>query len=303
VAIRSTNERAFCAGGDVRAVGILSDPRERQALGRPFVGSEYRVTHRIHTFPKPFVALVAGIDMGGGLGLSVHGSHCVVSETLRMAMPETILGLAPDVGATWFFNRCPGMIGRYLAMTGAQIGAADALYAGLATHHVSTRSLGSLCADLAASVRLDAMTIDEIIARHESPAVGGLLSQREAMIDRLFEGDDLDAVMAAIDGGALDVAWVAEMREMLARASPTSLRVTWRRMIEGAGQSIDRILSDDYRLSVSMFARSDFVEGVRAVLVNKSHRPRWTPASLSEVDDAAIDMIFREPCEELCLVD
>src|SRR3546814_3904964 len=133
------------------------------ALGRAFFGTEYRVNHRINTFPKPFIALINGIAMGGGLGLSIHGSHRVVSEDLRMAMPETVLGLFPDVGGTWFLNRCPGAIGRYLALTGVSIGAADALMARLATHHVPYAAFDGLVAALGAADRLDAAVVGEII--------------------------------------------------------------------------------------------------------------------------------------------
>jgi enoyl-CoA hydratase len=292
VLIRSAAERAFCAGGDVRSIGILPMPAERAALGRQFFATEYRVNHRINTFPKPFIALINGVAMGGGLGLSIHGSHRVVNETLRMAMPETMLGLFPDVGATWFLNRCPGAVGRYLALIGPQIGAADALAAGLATHHVPTAAFDALATDLAQAPALDRVAVDALVGRHATQAEGGSLPARQATIDRLFGADDLDAVIAAIDRAAPEAAWIGEAQAVLRRASPTSLRATWRRMVAAPGQSIARVLTDDYRMAVRLVAGHDFPEGVRAILVDKDRAPRWNPPALADVTDAAIDALL-----------
>lgn len=292
VLVRSASERAFCAGGDVRSIGILPDPAERMALGRAFFGTEYRVNSRINAFPKPYVALINGVAMGGGLGLSIHGSHRVVSENLRMAMPETVLGLFPDVGGTWFLSRCPGMIGRYLALIGPQIGAADALTAGLATHHVPYAAFDALAADLAAADRPDHGAVDAIIAAHAIPAEGGALAGRRADIDRLFSGENLETVAAAIGAAASQADWIAEAQAVLSRASPTSLHATWRRMVEGKDQPIERVLSDDFRMGVRMVGGHDFAEGVRAILVDKDQSPHWNPPALAAVADADIDALL-----------
>lgn len=277
VLLRSASERAFCAGGDVRSIGILPDPKDRMALGRAFFGTEYRVNHCINTFPKPFISLINGIAMGGGLGLSIHGSHRVVSEDLRMAMPETVLGLFPDVGGTWFLNRCPGAIGRYLALIGPQIGAADALTAGLATHHVPRDMFGHLVSKLASADRLDTLAVDAIIQAHTTILAAGALADRATEIESLFAGDDLDAVVARIDAAAPSAEWITEAQSVIRRASPTSLRVTWQRMVEGHNQSIERILEDDFRAAVRIVGGHDFAEGVRAILVDKDGAPHWSP--------------------------
>lgn len=292
VLIRSSSERAFCSGGDVRAIGILPDPAAREALGRRFFATEYRVNHRINTMKKPFIALLSGVAMGGGLGLSVHGSHRVASETLRMAMPETVLGLFPDVGGAWFLNRCPGAIGRYLALTGQHIGTADALSAGLATHHVPAARFEALTAALVGAPRLDHATVDAIIAAHAADAGAGSLAARQAEIDRLFSGADLGAVVAAIDHAAPSADWIAEARAVLHHASPTSLRATWRRMLDAPGQDIARVLKDDYRMAVRIVAGPDFPEGVRAIFVDKDRNPRWRPATLDAVAAADIDALL-----------
>ena len=290
--IRSASERAFCAGGDVRSIGILPNPEERMALGRLFFGTEYRVNQRINTFPKPFIALVNGIAMGGGLGVSVHGSHRVVSKDLRMAMPETVLGLFPDVGGAWFLNRCPGMIGRYLALIGPHIGTADALTAKLATHHVPAAAFDDLISELTAAERLDKGAVDAIIGARAAAPEGGTLAERSAEIDRLFAGNDLNAVVTRIDEAAPDTEWIAEAQSVLRRASPTSLRATWRRMVEGKSQSIEQILEDDFRMAVRIVGGNDFTEGVRAILVDKDQSPIWQPASLAEVSEDDITALL-----------
>jgi len=292
VLIKSKGDRAFCSGGDVRAIGILPDPAAREALGRDFFATEYRVNHRINTFPKPFIALLSGVAMGGGLGLSVHGSHRVAGESLRMAMPETVLGLFPDVGGAWFLNRCPGAIGRYLALTGQHIGTADALAAGLATHHVPAAAFDALLAALAAAPKLDRAAVDAIIAAHEADPGAGVLAARRAEIDGLFSGDDLDAVVAAVDRAASSAEWIAEAKAVLYHASPTSLRATWRRMVEGRGQDIARVLKDDHRMAIRIVAGHDFPEGVRAIFVDKDRNPRWQPATLGAVSKAEIDALL-----------
>jgi len=293
VLIRSASERAFCAGGDVRSIGMLPGPEDRQALGREFFGAEYRANHRIGTFPKPFIALMDGITMGGGLGISVLGSHRVVGENLRMAMPETVLGLFPDVGASWFLNRCPGAIGRYLALTGAMLGAADALAAGLATHHVRVEAFDALTTALAERPFLDRPTVDEVVKAHAAVIGDGTLVERRAVIDRLFEGRDLDAVIERVEGAAETADWIAAIHATLHRASPTSLRAAWRRILDGERQSLAAVLDDDFRMAVRMVGRHDFAEGVRAILIDKDQSPIWSPASLAEVTTADIDALLR----------
>lgn len=292
VLIRSASERAFCAGGDVRSIGVLPEPEQRAALGRAFFHAEYSANHRIGTFPKPFIALLGGITMGGGLGLSVLGSHRVVGETLRMAMPETVLGLFPDVGASWFLNRCPGALGRCLALTGLALDAADALVAGLATHHVPVGRFAALTAALATAPALDMAAVDAIVADHGAPIGAGALAGRLATIDQLFAGDDLDAVIDRLAAAAGRAPWIDELYATLRRASPTSLRATWRRMCDAPGQSLQQVLVDDFRMAVRMVAEHDFAEGVRAILVDKDQAPIWSPATLDAVTEQDLDRML-----------
>ena len=292
VLIRSSSDRAFCAGGDVRSIGILPAPADRMALGRAFFGAEYRVNHQINAFPKPFIALMNGLVMGGGLGVSIHGSHRVVSETIRMAMPETVLGLFPDVGGTWLLNRCPGVTGRYLALAGPHLGAGDALGAGLATHHVPFAKFDDLVTDLTDADALDHGAVNRIIAAHAGARPHGSLDERQNAIERLFGADDLDLVIASVETAACEAEWIAEAASVLRRASPTSLRATWRRMVQGRDQPIERVLTDDYRMAVRMVGGHDFAEGVRAILVDKDNAPRWSPPTLAAVTHEQIDALL-----------
>lgn len=292
VLIHSASDRAFCAGGDVRSIGRLADPAQREALGRAFFRTEYRLNYRINTFPKPYIALISGINMGGGLGLSVHGTHRIVSESARMAMPEVLLGLFPDVGATWFLNRGPAHLGRYLALIGPTIGADDAMTAGLATHHVPGARFADLLTALASAPRLDSAVVDRIVGERAMAPAPGSLAERASDIARLFGSSDLDAVIAEISEYAPRAAWVEEAQSVLRRACPTSLRATWRRMVDGMNHSIERVLADDYRMAVRLVGRADFAEGVRAVLVDKDLTARWKPATLAMVSAADIDALL-----------
>jgi enoyl-CoA hydratase len=302
VAIRGLGGRAFCAGGDVRAIGALPDGDQREAVAGRFFRAEYTVNHRIHTFPKPYVALIDGIAMGGGMGLSIHGSHRIVTETSLLAMPETVLGLFPDVGATWYLNRCPGQMGLYLALTGLRLSAADALALGLATHFVPAAMLDALIADLAAADRLAAGDIDRILARHTGTAGDSALPARQAAVDRIFSGAAVDAIMPGLESEPQD--WAAEALAVLCRASPTSLAVTFRRLREGRGQSIADIFRVEYRLARRIAAGHDFAEGVRAILIDKDQTPRWQPGRLADLDPEALDRLaapLTDPAEELRL--
>lgn len=298
VLIRSASERAFCAGGDVRSIGILPEPEDREALGRAFFSTEYRVNHRIGTFPKPFIALMAGITMGGGLGISVLGSRRIVGETLRMAMPETVLGLFPDVGASWFLNRCPGTIGRYLALTGATLGAADALEAKLATHHVRVEHFDALVAALAGMASLDEASVDGVIEGYVAPIEDCTLAGRRPVIDKLFAGQDLDAVIRRVDEEVNGEEWMHVMQATIDRACPTSLRATWKRMLSGEEQTLQNVLTDDLRMAVRMVGREDFAEGVRAILIDKDHAPMWSPKTLDNVTAADIAALLK-PLESM----
>lgn len=285
VVVRGAGDRAFCAGGDVRS---LYHAGKGAAVGRDFYYNEYRLNQTIFRLGKPYIALMDGVVMGGGAGLSVHGSHRVITERTLFAMPETALGLFPDIGAGYFLPRCPGHVGLYLALTGGRIDGADCLYAGLATHYLDSGDLAGLVDRLAAADK-SAAGIEGVLG----VAVSATPSQLEALrpeIDRCFGAGSVSDILAALDD--TDGAWAKDTAAVLRTRSPMSMEVTFRQMHEVAGLDFEDIMRMEFRLSQRCMAAPDFYEGVRAILVDKGHTPRWQPASLEEVSDGALDAYF-----------
>ncbi len=292
VVITGAGDRAFCAGGDVRAV--YEAGRNGGSLTEEFFREEYRLNRMIHVFPKPYVALVDGITMGGGVGLSVHGSHRVATEKTMLAMPETGIGLFPDVGGTYFLPRLPGRIGLFLALTGWRLNAADTVYCGLATDFVSSERIPALIdafgtADWASG---DAETVvDRVIdAAKESPEASAL-AERRGVIDRCFAASSVEAILAALDAEPGD--WPAKIAGIIRKQSPTSLKVTFAQIARGAALDFDSAMVDEYRMSQAFMAGSDFYEGIRAVLVDKDHKPKWRPDELAAVTPGMVEAYFR----------
>ena len=293
VLIQGAEGRAFCAGGDIRAIyeagrGISGD----RELTSVFFHEEYEIIRDIHRFPKPYVAIIDGITMGGGAGVSVNGAYRIATERTLMAMPETGIGLFPDVGATRFLNLCPGHIGRYLGLTGARLGPADALYCGFATHFVERERVPRLIAELARAAR-DVAPV--LAAFAEDPGPPPIAARQEA-IDRCFACETVEAILDALEceakAGGPDAEWAAETRAALMTKSPTSLKITLRQLAIGQDFDLEGALSLEYRLTQHVMAGHDFYEGVRAVVVDKDQKPRWRPATLAEVTDRMVDSCF-----------
>jgi len=300
VVVRGAGERAFCAGGDVRAVyeagrRISGDPD----LPAVFFREEYELIRSIHRFPKPYIAVIDGITMGGGAGISVNGAYRVATERTLFAMPETAIGLFPDVGATRFLNRCPGHIGRYLGLTGARLGAADTLYCGFATHFVPRDQVAELVEALGRIGWETGRERDQIeatltsLAKDPGPAP---LAALQRAIDRCLAGGSveeiLDALAAEATAGGAHAGWAAKTRAGLMTKSPTSLKITLRQLMIGRDYDLEAALALEYRLTQHVMAAHDFYEGVRAMLIDKDQAPRWRPATLSEVGDGAVDAYF-----------
>ena len=285
VVIEGAGERAFCAGGDVREL-YAALHRPGDSLPAEFYRAEYVLNHRIFTYAKPYVALIDGVVMGGGVGVSVHGSHRVASENILFAMPETGIGLFPDVGGTYFLSRMPGELGMYLGLTGSRLGAADALYCGVATHHVPRERFPDLAASLAEARR----AVDETIADFAAdPGPPPLAEQRDA-IDRCFAGGSVAEIVTALE--AVGGGWAENTLATLAAKSPTSLAVTYRQLRGGAGLDFAAAIRLEYRLSQRFCAGHDFAEGVRAAVIDKDNAPRWRPDRLEEVTTADVDAYF-----------
>ena len=267
VVVDAAGKRAFCAGGDIRD---LHEVMLRGDTGfiETFYRDEYRLNHRIKTYPKPYAALIDGVVMGGGVGVSIHGSQRIFTENALFAMPECGIGFFPDVGATWFLPRMPGEIGMYLGLTGTRIGAADALYCGVAT-------------DYAPSGDLDAVGAD--------PGPPPMAEHRDA-IDRCFAGSSLEAIIQALEAEGGD--WAARTLALLAAKSPTSLKVACRQLRMGAGLDFAQAMAVEFRLCQRFCAQADFREGIRAAVIDKDRDPKWRPASLADVSEADIDAYF-----------
>jgi enoyl-CoA hydratase len=300
VVIRGAGGRAFCAGGDVCAVyeagrGIAGE----SDLTAVFFAEEYRLIRDIHRFPKPYIAIIDGITMGGGAGISVNGAYRVASGRTLFAMPETAIGLFPDVGATRFLNRCPGQIGRYLGLVGARLGAADALYCGFATHVAAQDRIEALVAALGSlewRAGDAARQTEAVLAAFSvEPGPAPLHALRPA-IDRCFAANTVEAILAALDAEARAegefAEWAKQTRTALMTKSPTSLKVTLRQLSLGRDYDLDQALILEYRLTQHMMAGHDFYEGVRAALIDKDQTPHWQPASLAEIDEAAVAAYF-----------
>ncbi len=293
VVVRGAGDRAFCAGGDVRAVyeagrGISGDPE----LTAVFFREEYELIRLIHRFPKPYLAIIDGITMGGGAGISVNGAYRIATERALFAMPETGIGLFPDVGATRFLNRCPGHVGRYLGLTGARLKTADALYCGFATHAVNRDFIDALLDELSR----EHTAIEECLRRFAVDPGPAPLAALQPAIDRCFARDSVEAILdtlavEAASGGA-DAEWAEETRAGLLTKSPTSLKITLRQLTIGWGYDLDAALALEYRLTQHIMAGHDFYEGVRAMLIERDRNPQWRPATLTEVTESTVDAYF-----------
>jgi enoyl-CoA hydratase len=300
VVVRGAGERAFCAGGDVRAVyeagrGIGGDPE----LPAVFFREEYELIRQIYHFPKPYLAIIDGITMGGGAGISINGAYRIATERTLFAMPETSIGLFPDVGATRFLNRCPGQIGRYLGLTGARLKAADTVYCGFATHVVPHDRVGELVTTLGCidwETGAERRQIDAVLSRFAvEPGAAPLATLRPA-IDRCFAHGTVEEVYEALGAeaaaGGERSGWAGETRMVLSTKSPTSLKITLRQLQLGREYDLEAALVLEYRLTQHVMAAHDFYEGVRAMLIDKDQTPHWRPATLAEVSDDIVDAHF-----------
>jgi enoyl-CoA hydratase len=283
VAVRGAGDRAFCAGGDIRVLYDSGKAKTPYAL--EFYRDEYVLNAAIKRYPKPYVALIHGIDMGGGVGVSVNGSHRIASETMVFAMPETGIGLFPDVGGSYFLPRCPGEIGMFLGLTGMRLKTADSLYAGIATDFIPMTRWDTLLAALA-----DGTAADTAIAGLKDTVPDTFLAEHRGAIDRIFAMGSVEEILAALDAEHED--WTGDIAATIRTKSPTSLKIAFRQIREGRKLEFDACMKMEYRMVNRIVAGRDFYEGVRAVIIDKDNAPRWHPAELSGVSQADVDAYF-----------
>jgi enoyl-CoA hydratase len=297
VVVTANGGRAFSAGGDLRALYDLGRAgRHEEALD--FFRAEYALNTRIKYYRKPYVALIDGIVMGGGVGISVHGSHRVAGDKFGFAMPEVGIGFFPDIGATWFLPRLPGKLGTYCALTGERLNAADAVAAEIATHRVSSGRFSDLRRALCNGVSVDAV----LGAFAEQPTGGPAAAQRSA-IDRLFLGERVEDVLAALDAASVASGADAEFARAAAGAirakSPTSLKIALAQMRRGPTLSFSECMRTEFRIVSRVMRGCDFYEGVRAAIIDKDQKPRWHPDTLEAVSAAEVEAYFAALAREL----
>jgi len=291
VIVMGEGERGFCAGGDIRL--LHRSGKEGTDEAETFWREEFLLNHAIARYPKPYVVLMDGITMGGGVGLSAHGSHRVVTERTRLAMPETGIGYFPDVGATWLLPRAPGEAGTWMGLTGLAIGGADVIHAGFADHCVSSSELPALTDAIAAlPAAASAADVHVLIRTMATDAgEGGRLAANRDVIDCAFAGDTVEGILQALAGEPGEFA--AEAAGVIASRSPTSLKLTLRLLRAGrTSANLAECLNRELGACKGILYNHDFYEGVRAAVIDKDRNPKWSPASLSDVTAADIDRFF-----------
>ncbi|XP_039455822.1 3-hydroxyisobutyryl-CoA hydrolase, mitochondrial isoform X2 [Oreochromis aureus] len=293
VIIKGAGDKAFCAGGDIRAVteaGKVGD-----SLAQDFFHEEYILNNAIGSYRKPYIALIDGITMGGGVGLSVHGRFRVATEKTLFAMPETAIGLFPDVGGGYFLPRLQGKLGLFLALTGFRLKGRDVQRAGVATHFVESKKIPDLQKELVDLKSPSAEDVSRVLDSYQSQSSLDaekpfILKKHLSDIDRLFSASSVEGIVKNLKTDGSEFA--KKQTETLSKMSPTSLKITLKQLQAGASLSLQDVLVMEYRLSQACMRGYDFYEGVRAVLVDKDQNPKWNPSTLEEVSDQMVEHCF-----------
>jgi len=292
VLIDGAGERGLCAGGDLRA--LYDAAKSGNDLPVRFWSTEYRLDLLIARYRKPVIALMDGMVMGGGVGISAHAAHRVVTERSAVAMPEVSIGYFPDVGASFLLARAPGRVGFHLALTGERVGAADAIYAGLADVHVPAEKLADLPAALAGC--RSAQEVRARLADLSGPPAAGKLAAARPWIDACYGADEVEEILRRLR--AMNSADAQATLATLQKMSPTSLKITLRNLRSALSfDQVEQSFQRDYRLSLACIAGHDFIEGIRAAIVDKDRTPVWRPDRLEDVTEAIVDRHF-EPIGE-----
>jgi enoyl-CoA hydratase len=287
VVIAGAGGRAFCAGGDIRLLYEQGRAGDHDAE-RAFWREEYILNRRIKRYPKPFVALIDGVVMGGGVGLSAHGSHVVVGDNYKFAMPEVGIGFFPDVGATYILPRLAGQMGRYFALTGDRAAAGDAIALGLAGFYVPSEQLAALAAALEEDRPLDA-----VLAAFKAPPPFSPIDADRETIAQCFANETLGDTLAALEhAGARGSALARAAHAAMLSKSPTSQAIALRQMQIGAALTFEEAMTTEFRIVSRICRGVDFYEGVRAVIVDKDNQPNWRPSSHDEVTSDAVSAYF-----------
>ena len=286
VLITGEGERGLCAGGDIRA--LYDRGRDGSDFGEAFFREEYRMNARIASYKKPYVAVMDGITMGGGVGVSAHGSVRIVTERTRMAMPETGIGFFPDVGGTFLLSHGPGEVGTFIGLTGESFGGADAIYAGFADKFVQSAKLPALVEALATLKVPVTLASVQAAIKEFCEDVSAPLAAHRALIDRCFAFNHVEDIFSAL--AASDDAFAQKTLSILKQKSPTSLKVTLRLLrLARQDNNLQESLEREFSTTRAVLASDEFYEGVRAAVVDKDRNPKWSPARLDLVPDSLVD--------------
>ncbi|WP_416397027.1 enoyl-CoA hydratase/isomerase family protein [Allohahella sp. A8] len=300
--LEGTGDRAFCAGGDIVALyrAMTGDDEHSLDAGIAFFTEEYELDYQIHDYPKPVIAWGHGVVMGGGIGLFVGASHRIVTETARIAMPESSIGLYPDVGGSWFLNRMPGRTGLFLGLTGASMNAGDALYVGLADHYVQADQREALLTAICQSPGLgdDPRTaIDRACEQEAKAALQSLpesaMCRARPEIDALTEADELHTVVHNLANYSGETVMLQKAADAVRKASPTSMAIFWRQWHRAAHEDLESVFRQELQLSIRCLQLGEFAEGVRALLIDKDKNPKWRYRTVAELEPDWIDRFFQ----------
>jgi enoyl-CoA hydratase len=285
VLIDHAEGRGFCAGGDV--VMLARSGNEDAEEAKLFFFAEYRLNQLLFSYPKPTIAIMDGITMGGGVGIALPCTYRIATENTRLAMPETSIGLFPDVGGGWYLSRLPGRVGQFMALTGARLDGGECVYLGLASHYVEQAAVG----ELVERVMKSPARAQGALGAASANAPDAKIEQNLPAISRLFSSDRLEAIIAALD--ADESPWAETELATLKSKSPLSCKVSLRLLAEGAARTsfVDEMRAE-YALAGRVVRTHDFREGVRAVLIDKTGDPQWDPPSPEEVTDEMLDILF-----------
>lgn len=299
VVICSNSEKAFCAGGDIRNLYKLG--RTDQEAIKGFFYNEYRLNYQIAKYPKPYIAFLDGITMGGGAGISIHGSLRLATDNLAFAMPETGIGFFPDIGASYFLSRCPDQLGLYIGLTGTRLTAADAFSAKLVDNIVAKDSLPGIIQAIANNQIQNTIDINTCINDYLIPAAGSSLARNKQAVKQHFSHPSLEAIMLSLQEDTSTFAQQT-LTTLLSR-SPTSLRVTYETITQGQTLDLAACLQMEFGVMQQFLNTADLYEGIRAAIIEKDSHPHWNPCNLSLVSDLLISSFFTADNKETLPLD
>ncbi len=284
VAVTAVGDKAFCAGGDIRALYDWGKSNDKKATG--FYYEEYQLNQLIKSYTKPYISFVNGIVMGGGVGISVHGSYRVAGENYSFAMPETGIGLFPDVGGSFFLSRLKNNVGMYLALTGSRIKSSDAIELGIAEYFIQSENFDEIFKQLS-----EGITPDEVLSSFNSDKINSDLKNDFEKINELFSGNSLEDIFGRIENDNSEFS--QKNLSLLRSKSPTSLKITFRQIRNGSDLNFEDCMKMEFRMVSKVMDDHDFYEGVRALIIDKDNAPVWKPETVEKISNEEIDKFFK----------